>query len=76
MKYVQVKSFWGVEHVETQIRLWLDHENIYPHKINVEREHDGLEDVSPFPEVHSQVPCKSARVYTSFLANILQNTPR
>ena len=24
-----------------------------PHKINVEREHDGLEDVSPFPEVHS-----------------------
>ena len=28
-----------------------------PPKINMEPENDGLEDVSPFPEVYSQVPC-------------------
>ena len=28
-----------------------------PPKINIEPENDGLEDVSPFPGVHSQVPC-------------------
>ena len=26
-------------------------------KINIEPENDGLEDVSPFPGVYSQVPC-------------------
>ena len=28
-----------------------------PPKINIEPENDGLEDVSPFPGVHFQVPC-------------------
>ena len=28
-----------------------------PPKINIEPENDGLEDVSPFPGVYSQVPC-------------------
>ena len=28
-----------------------------PPKINIEPENDGLEDVSPFPRVYSQVPC-------------------
>ena len=28
-----------------------------PPKINIEPENDGLEDVSPFPGVCSQVPC-------------------
>ena len=28
-----------------------------PPKINIESENDGLEDVSPFPGVYSQVPC-------------------
>ena len=30
---------------------------ITPPKINIEPENDGLEDVSPFPGVYSQVPC-------------------
>ena len=30
---------------------------VTPPKINIEPEHDGLEDVSPFPGVYSQVPC-------------------
>ena len=28
-----------------------------PPKINIEPENGGLEDVSPFPGVHFQVPC-------------------
>ena len=28
-----------------------------PPKINIEPEHDGLEDDFPFPGVYSQVPC-------------------
>ena len=28
-----------------------------PRKINIEPEHDGLEDDFPFPGVYSQVPC-------------------
>ena len=28
-----------------------------PPKINIEPEHDGLEDDVPFPVVYSQVPC-------------------
>ena len=30
---------------------------VTPPKINVEPEHDGLEDDFPFPGVYSQVPC-------------------
>ena len=32
-------------------------EKLTPPKINIEPENDGLEDVSPFPGVYSQVPC-------------------
>ena len=32
-------------------------EQYTPPKINIEPENDGLEDVSPFPGVYSQVPC-------------------
>ena len=35
---------------------------VTPPKINMEPENDGLEDVSPFPGVYSQVPCYSCQV--------------
>ena len=34
-----------------------------PLKIDIEREHDCLEDEFPFPGVYCQVPCSYTKVY-------------
>ena len=50
-------SSWPLPSLKLTASLHLKMDGCTPPKINIEPENGGLEDVSPFPGVHFQVPC-------------------